>query len=131
MIYKITKIGKSENPFHKNSDFGESFPFHLGIFTEEPKVGQRFRLNPFSPNPGERGIDTTQVVKIIDESTFETLNSIYKYEKYLRTFTFYQKNSSAVLTLSAPSFEQAEEDLKEIVKDTYGWRVEDEEGEDF
>lgn len=48
----------------------------------------------------------------------------------MRTFIFYQKNSSAILTLSANTFEEAEEELKEIVKSTYGWRVEDEKGEE-
>lgn len=48
----------------------------------------------------------------------------------MKTYTFYQKNSSAILTLTANTFEEAEEELKEIVKSTYGWRVEDEEGEE-
>lgn len=48
----------------------------------------------------------------------------------MKTFTFYQKNGSACLTLSAETFEEAEEELKEIVKDSYSWRVENENGED-
>ena len=48
----------------------------------------------------------------------------------MRVFTFYQKNSSAILTLSADTLEEAEKELKEIVEDDYGWRVDDEEGED-
>ena len=39
------------------------------------------------------------------------------------TYTFVQKNSSAVMTLSADSEEEAWKLLKEEVKDTYGWRL--------
>ena len=48
----------------------------------------------------------------------------------LKTFTFYQKNSSAVLTLSSSSFENAENLLFETVQSDYGWRCDDEEGEE-
>jgi len=48
----------------------------------------------------------------------------------MKTFVFYQKNSSLVLTLSAPSFEQAETALWAGVRDTYGWRCDNEDGED-
>ena len=48
----------------------------------------------------------------------------------MKTFTFYQKNSSVVLIISAKTFTDAEYELMTIVKDMYGWRVEDEEGED-
>lgn len=47
-----------------------------------------------------------------------------------KTFNFYQKNSSATVSLSANSFEEAEQELFNIVKDDYGWRVDDEDGED-
>ena len=47
-----------------------------------------------------------------------------------KTFHFYNKNSSVNVTLSADSFEEAEEILFDHVKDNYGWRVDDEEGED-
>lgn len=47
----------------------------------------------------------------------------------MKTFTFYQKNSSVIITLSAPNFEEAEELLFETVKSDYGWRVDDEDGE--
>jgi len=47
-----------------------------------------------------------------------------------RTFHFYQKNSSVCVTLSADSFEEAEKELFETVKDNYGWRVNDEEGDE-
>jgi hypothetical protein len=48
----------------------------------------------------------------------------------MKIFTFYQKNSSAVMMLSAPRFDEAEAELFEIVKDDYGWRCVDEEGEE-
>jgi hypothetical protein len=48
----------------------------------------------------------------------------------MKTFTFVQKNSSAIIVLSAPNFDEAEVLLAEEVKDVYGWRVDDEEGED-
>ena len=35
-------------------------------------------------NYDERGISTSPVVRVIDENTFETLNSIYKYEEYVK-----------------------------------------------
>ena len=81
MIYKITKLGSVENPYSKHSDFGESMPFHLGIFTQEPIVGERFNLLAISSEYGEKGISTSPVTKIIDENTFETMNSIYKIGK--------------------------------------------------
>jgi hypothetical protein len=48
----------------------------------------------------------------------------------MKTFRFYQKNSSACLSLSAPNFDEAEVELGYVVKDVYGWRVDDEDGED-
>jgi len=81
-IYKITKLGPVQNPYHINSNFGESMPYHTGFFVEDPKVGERFTLYGISDHPGDRGISTSAVVKIIDEKTFETLNSVYSYEPY-------------------------------------------------
>ena len=48
----------------------------------------------------------------------------------MKTFNFYQKNSSVCVTLSADNFEEAEEILFDHVKSSYGWRVEDEHGKD-
>jgi hypothetical protein len=48
----------------------------------------------------------------------------------MKTFTFYQKNSSAIFIVSAPNYEDAREELKEHVMTAYGWRCVDEEGED-
>jgi len=46
-----------------------------------------------------------------------------------KTFLFIQRNGDAIITLSAPTFEEAEESLALIVKDPTEFRVEDEEGE--
>lgn len=80
MKYKITKVGKVEFPYHENSTFGESKPFHVGTFIKEPTIGERFNL--YAIDRENKGISTSPVTKIIDENTFETLNSIYKIEPY-------------------------------------------------
>lgn len=80
MKVKITKLRSVENPHSKNSTFGESADFHLGMFSDYPYVGERFNLYPFSSNYEERGISTSPVTKILDDNTFETLNSVYKWE---------------------------------------------------
>jgi hypothetical protein len=43
---------------------------------------------------------------------------------------FYEKNSSAVLTLSAPTFAEAEKELATLVKHDFNWSCDDEDGED-
>ena len=48
----------------------------------------------------------------------------------MKTFIFNQKNSSITVTLAADSLEEAEETLANTVKNTYGWRVQDPEGEE-
>jgi len=48
----------------------------------------------------------------------------------MKTFVFSQKHGNASVTLSADNFEEAEKELFEIVKDDYGWRVHDEDGEE-
>lgn len=82
-LYKITKLGSVENPHHENSTFGESMPYHLGYFINPPEIGERFNLQPYSYKRGEEGISTSAVTKIIDENTFETLNSVYRFERVL------------------------------------------------
>lgn len=78
-VYKITKLGKVKNPRHKDSTYGESKPYHLGFYTKEPTIGERFEL--YAINSENRGISTSRVTKIIDSTTFETLNSIYQIEE--------------------------------------------------
>ena len=47
----------------------------------------------------------------------------------MKTFIFNQKNSSITVILTADNLEEAEESLTNTVKNTYGWRVQDPEGE--
>lgn len=78
-VIKVTKIGRVDNPVHPWNDFGESLPFHLGFFIKEPVVGERFNVGYI--NYKAQGISTSMVTKIINENTFETCNSIYKWEE--------------------------------------------------
>ncbi len=78
--YKVTKLGNVENPYHENSDFGESKPFHVGTFISAPEEGNRFNLGYIDYQ--NSGISTSPVVKILEDGVFHTLNSIYKYEPY-------------------------------------------------
>lgn len=48
----------------------------------------------------------------------------------IKTFVFHQKNGNATIILSALDFNDAEENLHDIVEDSLGWRCEDEDGED-
>ena len=48
----------------------------------------------------------------------------------MKNYTFYNKNSSAIMTLSADSYEDALESLIEEVAYPSLWRCDDEEGED-
>lgn len=48
----------------------------------------------------------------------------------MKTYTFFEHNGNASITLSASSFEQAYEYLVKITKHPSDWRVEDEEGEE-
>lgn len=76
---KVTKLGSVENPHSNDSTFGESKPFHVGRYKADPVIGERFIAWSIDYNEN-RGINTSPVTKIIDESTFETLNSVYKWE---------------------------------------------------
>lgn len=79
-LYKITKLGKVDNPVHKFSDYG-NIP-RIGQFTKQPTIGERFELYPIGWKPELAGISTSPITEIIDEFTFKTLNSIYKIEEY-------------------------------------------------
>lgn len=79
---KLTKIGNVSNPYHKNSTFGESKPHHVGICHEDPIVGERYNLYPFEFDGNiYGGISTSIVSKILDNNTFETMNSVYRWEE--------------------------------------------------
>lgn len=71
-IIRVTKIRNVDEPYHKNSDFGESKPFHEGVYFGDPVIGERFNALG--------AISTSPVAKIISENIFETLNSVYKWE---------------------------------------------------
>jgi hypothetical protein len=75
---KIKKLKSVDNPYHKNSDFGESKEFHIGYYMGDPIIGERFNVGYI--NYLEEGINTSPVMKIIDKKTFETLNSVYEWE---------------------------------------------------
>jgi hypothetical protein len=47
----------------------------------------------------------------------------------MKTFLFYHKNSSHTMAISAYTFEDAYEELTDEVKDVWGWRCDDEDGE--
>ncbi len=79
-IVEVEKIGKVENPVHPESDYGDSKQYHIGIFIKEPVVGERFITGYI--NLQGRGINTSPVTEIVDENTFKTLNSIYKWKVY-------------------------------------------------
>ena len=48
----------------------------------------------------------------------------------MKTFVFAEKNSSAVIVLSAESFLMAHMMMQQLVKDVDAWRCDDEEGEE-
>ena len=47
----------------------------------------------------------------------------------MKTFTFISKSTSAIVTLSAEDFFDAENQLEQVVKDPFDFRVDNEEGE--
>ena len=48
----------------------------------------------------------------------------------MKIFVFIQKNSSAVLTLSAEDLHKALIELEILVKNSINWKIDNEEGED-
>jgi len=81
-IYKIKKLKAVDNPKHGSFGYGDYEDFYLGYFTFPPEIGKRFNLAPLSNygDPQTGGISTSPVTEIIDESTFHTLNSVYRIE---------------------------------------------------
>ena len=74
----VKKIGKVINPKNPLSDFGDSKDEHIGLFVKLPEEGEIFIAQ--GVNYHEQGIITTPVTKIINNNTFETLNSIYQWD---------------------------------------------------
>ena len=82
--YKITKLRAVDNPVHGDYGYGDLEPYYEGYFTKEPIIGERFNLLPIHPARHYLGgISTSPVTKIIDENTFETLNSVYRIDKII------------------------------------------------
>jgi hypothetical protein len=71
MKIKVTKISDCENPEHP--DHIPPNYVRVGTLVEAPEVGKPFWL----------GFDwrTSPVTKVVDKRTFETMNSIYKWEE--------------------------------------------------
>ena len=84
MKYKIKKLKAVDNPTHGNFGYGDLEDHYEGYFTKEPIIGERFNLLPIHwSKPHLGGISTSPVTKIIDENTFETLNSVYRIDKII------------------------------------------------
>lgn len=84
MKYRIRKLKAVENPKHGKFGYGDLEPYYEGIFTKAPIIGERFNLLPIHPARHYLGgISTSPVTKIIDENTFETLNSVYRIDKII------------------------------------------------
>ena len=83
--YRITKLKAVDKPVHGKFGYGDLEDYYEGIFTKEPIIGERFNLLPITSfgNPHLGGISTSPVTKIIDENTFETLNSVYRIDKII------------------------------------------------
>lgn len=83
--YRIKKLKAVDNPTHSSIGYGDLEDYYEGIFTKEPIIGKRFNLLPITSfgKPHLGGISTSPVTKIIDENTFETLNSVYRIDKII------------------------------------------------
>lgn len=82
--YRIKKLKAVDNPKHGKFGYGNLEDYYEGIFTKEPIIGERFNLQPIHwSKPHLGGISTSPVTKIIDENTFETLNSVYRINKII------------------------------------------------
>jgi hypothetical protein len=74
MKIKLTKLEESKNPLYPNNiEVGFEKIIDLGEFKCFPEVGDRF--------PPISWWSTSPVQRIIDDNTFETYNSIYKWEE--------------------------------------------------
>ena len=84
MRYKITKLKAVDNPKHGKFGYGDLEDYYEGFFTKPLTIGERFNLLPIHwGKPHLGGISTSLVTKIIDENTFETLNSVYRIDKII------------------------------------------------
>ena len=75
MKIELTKVSESKSPEHPNNrPIGE---VTVGTTESKPTVGSRFVVMRTFTN----WLITSDVVKIIDDNTFETYNSIYKWRE--------------------------------------------------
>ena len=82
--YRIKKLKAVDKPVHGVHGYGDLEDYYEGYFTKEPIVGERFNLLPIHYAKHHLGgISTSPVTKIIDENTFETLNSVYRIDKII------------------------------------------------
>lgn len=73
MKVRIIKLKELENALHPNN-IAEGFDKTYGVnkdYFEVPQLGRRFNIGSFS---------TSGVQEIIDENTFKTYSSIYRWE---------------------------------------------------
>jgi len=77
---KLTKIEELLDALHPNNTPVGAVCY--GVFTEVPVLGHRFRILPISHNYPFRGLSTSGVQEIIDDTTFKTWSSIYKWELF-------------------------------------------------
>lgn len=80
---KLTKLRESPDPTHPNNI--PEGDWRIGTADYMPKVGTGFLLNFVTIKNGMKVqtgsfFYTSNVVEIIDDTTFRTLNSIYKIE---------------------------------------------------
>ena len=73
MFVRLIKLKESKNPKHPNNI--EEGRVETGFMSSGPEVGKCFVISNASTY-----FKTSVVKKIIDENTFETMNSVYKIE---------------------------------------------------
>jgi len=78
-IIKLTKIKDLRFNNNHPNDINEG-SIHIGLWVRNPKIEERFFIDFYSHQYHQRGLVTSVVEKIIDENTFQTKNSIYKWE---------------------------------------------------
>jgi len=77
---KLTKLQESDTAEFKNNI--QTGAVYIGGFIKEPTLGESFVISPISVvEYNRRGLRTSFIKEIIDENTFRTNNSIYRWEK--------------------------------------------------
>ena len=79
MKIRIKKLSELPNALYPNNievDYEKIFNLKSDLLFEAPKVGEAFLLFD-----GDNYFRSSVVKEIIDENTFKTMNSIYRWEK--------------------------------------------------